>query len=284
MSLTEYQGGQAPAVRRSGAHITERDIALIERQAGILAKSSIVALSNPADIALIALRAMSLGIEPMAAFDDLYPIRSGDTTRISISARMRVALARRAGCTVEFTETTDQQATCRLRRPGERTWHTLTYTIAQAATAGLTTKDNWKKHPAPMLRAAAARQLVNMAAQDILLGIDGMVGIDLDTDVDDLDLPEEIVEHTDVIDVDPVTPAAEADVTRLFETIEQLDDTQRAWLKGRVVAAGLPPVRRLEAHHVAEYDLLIEAAREIEPEDDGRPFDQAQLVHDEEKR
>jgi hypothetical protein len=266
MSLTRYdenQQGRALA-RRPNVHVTERDISLIERQAAILAKSSLVPLTNPADIAMIGLRALALGVDPMAAFDDLFPIDSGGAKRITISARMRVALARRVGCKVEYTESTDTRATCRLQRPGERTWHTLTYTIEQARTAKLATKNNWSLHPAAMLRAAAARQLVNMAAQDVLLGIQGMHEIDLDADVDDLDLPEETIDHSAPDEIEEaVVMATEEDRDDLLAAIGALGTEQQEWLKDRMKAAGLPPVRLLQSGQVAGLRALIEMAAEV---------------------
>jgi hypothetical protein len=261
MSIQRYADQQV-AVRRPT--ITERDLSLIERQAEIIARSDVAGAlkGKPADIVVIAMKAMALGVDPMSAFDDMFVIER----RVSISARMRVALARSAGCEVWFEESTDTRAVCCLRRPAQTRVHRLAYTADQARTAGLAGKDNWKKHPAAMLRAAASRQLINMAAQDVLIGLPGGADIDYEAEVSDLDVGDDVVELTGpgVGERDaPVVMAAQGDVDDLLAEIGGLDGDQKAWLSDRIKTAGLPPVRHAQAGQVGAYRTLIAMAREV---------------------
>lgn len=267
--------------------VTEREIVLIERQAAILAKSDLVGdlKGKPADIAVVGLQALALGVPFNAAFSELYVIESkwkdADGTwrtkkAVVPSARIRVALARRAGHEVWFTESSPTQATCCLRRRGERRVHVLTATIDEAKAAGLTSKKVWEKFPADMLRATAARKLVALAAQDVMLGIPGadLVTTEYDDVVDDI--PDDVLEvgvrseapaHEDA----PVVLATDHEKVKLLDALDQLEDHQRDWLHKQLEIPGseppayrLPNVRgpHMQASHVKEWETLILAAKQ----------------------
>ena len=263
--------------------LDERGLALIERQAAVIAKSSLVGKDlrgKTDDVVLVGINAQALGVPFMTGITDLFPIEG----KITISARLRVGLARRAGHEVWFDESTDEQATCCLRRRGERRIHRLTYTFAQASKAKLTGKDNWAKHPAAMLRAAAARQLVAMAAQDVMLGIPNYVSdADLEAagvDIDDLDTPEELMAGDDIPptnDVAPIQLAGEDEKKELLARIGKLKPHQREWLHAELVIPGsdpdrpafrLPSLRSVKMQRAIfdEYKALVdEAARQVKP-------------------
>jgi hypothetical protein len=164
--------------------LDERRLALIERQAKVLAHGPDVP-SNPDEVAYLMLRAIGFGIDPLNAFQHLHLIQTKHGTRLVVSSAFLGGMARRAGAKIEWGGSDQQQATARLRRPGENTWTTLTYTIDDAKKAGLVNKDNWVAHPAPMLRAACQRQLVRMAMPEVLLGLPAGDTVDLDAEFED---------------------------------------------------------------------------------------------------
>lgn len=267
--------------------LDERGLALIEREAAILAKSSLVGPAlrgKPDDVVLVGINAHALGVPLTTGITDLFPIDG----RISISARLRVGLARRAGHEVWFDESTDERATCCLRRRGETRIHDLTYTIEQARTAKLATKDNWAKHPAAMLRAAAARQLVNVAAQEVMLGIPSYIsdaeleaaGVDVD-----LDQPDGLGDDWQPSPADaPIRYTSDEDKATLRQRLNDLKPHQREWLHADARIPGTDPPRyrlcniakpQMQASEAAAWDaMLLAAENRVEPEDDpGRPFE-----------
>jgi hypothetical protein len=246
--------------------LTERGLAMIEREANVLARSDAVGnyKAKPADIVLVGITAHTVGVPITTGLSDMYVI----DRRVTFSARLRVGLARRAGHKVRFPETTPQAATCTLQRFGERHVETLRITIDEVPDM-LKRKDNWRNYPAAMLRAMTARQLVNMAAQEVLLGIPNYAtdeeleaeGIDVD-DFDRDDLAEPAALDAPSEDDAPVlTPSAQQRAA-LRADIEGLQPHQREWLmdqaKGKVPNIDGP---RFQIGHMERLsELILEAA------------------------
>lgn len=287
MTDLERYHDPTPVASASPIPLTEHDLTLIERQAAILARSDLVGplKGKPADVALVGINAHALQIPFTSGLTDLYPIEQ----RVSPSSRLRVGLARRAGHEVWFEESTDEAATCCLRRRGENRIHRLRYTIEQARRAKLTDKEKtWGRYPAAMLRAASARQLVNMAAQEVLLGIPNVVFDDelaaRGIDVDDLEHPEDPVgslgpgDQPSADDAPILTPSAQRRAD-LRQAIERLKPHQREWLfaqaKGNIPNIDGP---RFQMVHVDRLNnLLGEAAQQPDP---GPPPERIQQTMD----
>src|SRR5690606_14566168 len=70
-----------------------------------------------------------------------------------------------------LVESTDERATYETLREGEPEPTRITWTIQQAAKAGLTGRQNWKAHPAAMLRARASAALARAVYPDVAMGI-----------------------------------------------------------------------------------------------------------------
>jgi hypothetical protein len=143
--------------------------------AGRLANSPFVPdkmRGNPADTFSVLLAGHGLGLSPIQSLQSIVLI-SG---KPYISTEVILGLAYRAGHQVQWLESTDRRATVRVTRGDGHGTAEVTYTLAQAQAAGLTSKDNWKRMPAEMLRARAVRAALKMVAPDIALGLETAEG------------------------------------------------------------------------------------------------------------
>lgn len=105
------------------------------------------------------------------------------------------------------------------------------YTIDEAAAAGLTSKDTWKKYPADLLFAGVIRQGSRRHCADVLRGVTTETDsvVDIEIDAESVETATEIVEG-DVVDVvtgevieesvvEPPVDAAEVSLVDLREAV-----------------------------------------------------------------
>ena len=126
-------------------------------------------LNTPEAVMTVVIMGAEIGLTMMQAITSIY-VFSG---RPTIAAKALVALVKRSPACKSFrlVETSDERATYATERVGEEGVTKLTYTISQAKQAGLVNKDNWKHHPAEMLRARASAALCHAVYPDVTLGI-----------------------------------------------------------------------------------------------------------------
>jgi hypothetical protein len=109
-----------------------------------------------------------IGLSPLAAlraFDDI----SGTVAPKAVTL---VAVAQSHGHRIDVVEESDERAVVRYRRRGERDWKTATYSVADAARAGLTKRNpNWATQPRAMCVARASSIAARRVASDAVLGI-----------------------------------------------------------------------------------------------------------------
>lgn len=142
---------------------------MIQQQAEILAQSDIVPAAyrrKPANIVVAALTGRSFGWDPLTAMRLCHVIEG----KATISAEGMLALARAKGHSISG-ESTDQGATCIGTRADTGDTMTVTFTMADAARAGLAGKGTWKQYPAAMCWARAVSQLCRMLFPDVLAGL-----------------------------------------------------------------------------------------------------------------
>ncbi|HNU82338.1 MAG TPA: recombinase RecT [Thermoanaerobaculia bacterium] len=148
----------------------DQALALAEK----LAKSNIIPTplrAKPADVIVVLLTGRELGLSPMQSLRSLHVVEG----RPCLSAELLVALCLRRPEICEsfvLVESTDAKATYRAKRRGCEPV-SLSWTIEQAAKAGLANKNNWKSHPAAMLRARASSSLARAVFPDITTGVYG---------------------------------------------------------------------------------------------------------------
>lgn len=108
-----------------------------------------------------------LDLSPMTAITSVHVI-SGKPTA---SAGLISALVRRAGHRLRV-KGDDKEATAQIIRRDDPDYvFEVTWTIARAQTAKLTSNPNWSKYPAAMLSARAVTECARIACQEALLGV-----------------------------------------------------------------------------------------------------------------
>jgi hypothetical protein len=124
---------------------------------------------SPEQVLLVAMTGRDLGMSYTAALRSMHVIKG----KVSLSADGAVGCVLASGI-AEFFETTvstDQTCTVETKRRGGRSVRSLTFTLADAQRAGLTSNPSWGKYPAAMLRARAKSALARDVYPDILAGI-----------------------------------------------------------------------------------------------------------------
>lgn len=125
-----------------------------------------------------------------------------------VDSTLQRAMARNAGYDVRVTEASDTKATVRVLVNGSTVVGTASYTIDEARAAGLTGKDNWKKHTTDMLVARATTRAIKWFCAEALIG--GALSPD---EVDDLS-DDPVTVLTATAEVVPPAPVAEPEVLR----------------------------------------------------------------------
>ena len=134
-----------------------------------------------------------------------------------VDSTLQRAMARNAGYDVRVTEASDTKATVRVLVNGTTVVGTASYTIDEARAAGLTGKDNWKKHTTDMLVARATTRAIKWFCAEALIG--GALSPD---EVDDLS-DDPVTVLTATAEVVPPGPAPEPIVTGPTP-FDQVDD------------------------------------------------------------
>lgn len=171
---------------------------------------------NPANVLVAIQYGASLGIEPMAALQNIDVIQGTPT----LSAKAVAAMVRANGHKLWMSE--DEQnmsATCTIVRNDDKE-HPVTVTRdkAWAQRMGLLTKDNYKKQPTTMLMWRAVTACANRACPELFLGLGGAYTADELHDMDDM-TP---VEAT-VVEDDGAWPESKVElVNRIDRIIDQL--------------------------------------------------------------
>lgn len=113
---------------------------------GILPKH----LTKPGDVIATIIAGRELGLPAMVAVRSIHIVNGN----VVIAAQAQLGLAHSHGFRHRWIETTDKRAEIELSGGGLEPG-SYAFSIDDAKVAGLTGRDNWKKHPAAMLRARA---------------------------------------------------------------------------------------------------------------------------------
>lgn len=135
--------------------------------AGLLLKSGMLPshYKTPEAVLTAILYGRELGFSPIRALNSITVIQG----RPTLEAQALKALAIAHGGIIKTVEWTDRVCTLECTRG---VWtDTATYTLDDAARAGLTTKENWKKMPRAMLYARAVSIVVRNMFADVLGGL-----------------------------------------------------------------------------------------------------------------
>lgn len=155
---------------------------------------------NPANVLVAVQYGASLGIEPMAALQNIDVIQGKPT----LSAKAVAALVRAGGHKLWIAEDEARKSvTCTIVR-GDDKEHPFTATrdMAWAQQMGLTSKDNYKKQPMTMLMWRAITACANKACPELFLGLGGAYTAD---ELHDMDAPVEATVVEDDADAWPAS-------------------------------------------------------------------------------
>jgi hypothetical protein len=117
----------------------------------------------------VLLKGHELGFSPMASAGSISIIKG----KVSLSADATVALCKRSPACLylRLVESTEEVATYETQRHGDPSPTSLSYTIAQAKTAGLTGSQTWRAHAPAMLRARCGAAIARAVYPDLVAGI-----------------------------------------------------------------------------------------------------------------
>lgn len=121
---------------------------------------------KPGAVILVNEWAKAHGVDTVTAMQTVAFVQG----RPVIDATMQRALAERAGYSVKIPDATRESATVEVWRGGELVG-SATYTWADATTAKLVGKDNWKNNPEDMLVARATTRAIRRHAPSVMLGM-----------------------------------------------------------------------------------------------------------------
>jgi hypothetical protein len=143
---------------------------------------------KPADIVAIVIAGSELGIGPMTAIRGMDVIGG----QIAMRSAMIGGLVQRSSVCEYLTpvEMTSKVATFKTKRRGSPEPVTMSYTIEEAKTAGLTGKDNWRKDPVAMLLARARARICRAVYPDLVQGLYDPDELDLNTAPERVASPE----------------------------------------------------------------------------------------------
>jgi hypothetical protein len=152
-------------------------------------KSGMFPLKNPEQAMTLMLVAQAEQIHPMSALMK-YDVIQG---RPALKSSEILARFQQSGGKVEWIKTDDKVAKGKFEHPQGGTI-TIEWNMERAATAGYANKENWKKHPAQMLRA----RCVSEAVRAIYPGcLNNMYASE---EVQDMEQQVEIVEEVEIVD------------------------------------------------------------------------------------
>jgi hypothetical protein len=128
------------------------------------------ALQSPAQVFAVVTMGAEYGFTPVRSCH-LFDYINGT---VAPRAAALQAIATSAGGSFKTIELTEEKAVILATRvrPGGSNWsEQVEYTIEDAKLAGLTGKDNWKKHPKDMLYARAVSRACRRGWQDVIGGL-----------------------------------------------------------------------------------------------------------------
>lgn len=120
-------------------------------------------IGQPAAVLAAIVMGAEIGIGPMQSLRSIHVIEG----KPQLSADLMLALAIRAGVRVQWLQSDDKAARCKLTRDGFPD-HTHGFTIAEAKAAGLAGRGNWSKYTASMLRARCISHALRAWSPDVL--------------------------------------------------------------------------------------------------------------------
>jgi hypothetical protein len=217
-------------------------------------------ITKPAAAVAIIQKGKEIGVPPMHALSNIFVVEGKPTC----SAELMLALVYRdhGDNAIQIVETDNQHCLVAYRRRGWKEQSTYSFTMQDAATAGVAGKQTWKSYPAAMLRARCISAVARMAFPDSIAGM--FVPEELGAEVTEDGTPIHVAsEPTPLREVrppsTPIVPerAAPLSAPRLKASLQPngADETRRKLVElGN--ARGVPLTTEMDAEAMAD---LIDA-------------------------
>lgn len=138
---------------------------------------------KPEDVLVIVLTGAELGIAPMASARGIHVINGKAVFSADLMAG--IALTSKPCEYLIVVESSPTVCTYRAKRKGAPSEVKMSFTIDEAKSAGLLTKDSWRHYPADMLRARALGRICRTVFPDVLHGcyVEGEIDPEPEKDV-----------------------------------------------------------------------------------------------------
>jgi hypothetical protein len=141
-------------------------LADIHQMAEVAAKSRMFGFKNPEEAMAIMLLCQAENLHPAVAMRDFHVIQG----RPALKADAMLARFQQAGGKVEWKEYTDAKVTGVFSHPQGGTLE-VSWTLQQAKSIGIATKDNWKNYPRAMLRARVVSEGIRSVYPGCVVGV-----------------------------------------------------------------------------------------------------------------
>lgn len=215
---------------------------------------------KPGNVLLAVEYGQMLDVHPLTAIQQVHVIEG----KLSMSAELMRAQVLRHGHTFRTLEMSSRLSRVSITR-GDDPDHTTTveFTMADAEAAGLSRKDVWKKHPTSMLHARATSMIVRAVCPEVLMGISYTpeeIGGAVDDDGNFIEVASE-----------PLVLATQAQVDRIMELSQLLDDAGRAAMAEWKRVSGVDPKSMTPSQAAAAIIELERLTSGPDPDGDGGP-------------
>lgn len=138
----------------------------IQHMAEVAASSKMFGFKNPQEAMAIMLLCQAEGLHPAIAMRDYHVIQN----RPALKADAMLARFQQAGGTVVWKEYTNDAVTGLFTHPQGGSLE-VTWTLVQAKSIGIASKDNWKNYPRAMLRARVISEGIRAVFPGCVVGV-----------------------------------------------------------------------------------------------------------------
>ena len=138
----------------------------IQAMAEVAATSKMFGFKNPQEAMAIMLLCQAEGLHPAIAMRDYHVIQN----RPALKADAMLARFQQAGGTVVWKEYTNDAVTGLFTHPQGGSLE-VTWTLKQAQSIGIASKDNWKNYPRAMLRARVISEGIRAVFPGCVVGV-----------------------------------------------------------------------------------------------------------------
>ena len=205
-----------------------------EKLALAIAKSNLFGMKTPEQALVLMSLCEAEGMHPVIAVRDYHIIQG----RPALKSDALLARFQQAGGRVEWKAYTDSEVTGIFSHPQGGTV-TVSWTMAQAKAANLTSKDVWKQYPRAMLRARVISEAIRTVYPGVSVGVYTVEEVqDFDSKPETREVQAE-VEAPKKLEPAPKLPTADPERAELFAKLKKSEWTKEELSKYSETAWGV---------------------------------------------